>query len=103
MRPVYAQGGTPEIPLLVTDIMAGDVLILTYDGTQFWINPNPAININATFTASNDAHIGMIFKALARKRIQPTVTVQINLAMAYMDRFKLIMLTPVASLLQGQC
>lgn len=79
-RPIYAIGGSPEIPFLPSDMMAGDVMILTYDGTRFWMTANPALNVNSTFNAANVTDIATTFRALARKRIQPTVTVTLQLA-----------------------
>jgi Right handed beta helix region len=79
-KPVYALGGTPEIPFLVSDIIAGDIMILTYDGTRFWIVPNPIISTSVTMNVANNTDIANVFKAIARKRIQPAVTLTIKMA-----------------------
>jgi len=79
-RPVFAIGGTPGMPFMPSDIITGDVLIVTYDGTQFWIVPNPALNHSTTINCANNADVDLAFKALARKRIQPAATVTIKLA-----------------------
>jgi hypothetical protein len=80
-RPVCAQGGDPAIPMLPTDIRAGDVVVLTYDGTQFWVTANPIIEADCTFPVANNTDIATAFRALARKNIHPTVNVTIKLAM----------------------
>jgi hypothetical protein len=77
---IFALGGSSTNPFLPSDIQTGDILILTYDGTQFWIIPNVALTVNSTFNCANNTDITNIFRALARKRIQPTVTITINLA-----------------------
>ena len=82
---VYALGGGDLLP---SDIINGDVLILTYDGTRFWINPNPIINQNVTFNCANNGEIDALFNSLARKRIQPDKTVTIKLAQAIFGPFK---------------
>ena len=74
--------------LLPSDIIAGDVVIFTYDGVRWWINPNPIINQNVTLNAANNGEIDAIFNALARKRIQPDKTVTIKLAQAIFGPFK---------------
>ena len=82
---VYALGGGDLLP---SDIINGDVLILTYDGTRFWINPNPIINQNVTFNCANNGDIVALFNSIARKRIQPDKTVTIKLAQAIFGPFK---------------
>lgn len=79
-KSIYALGGAPEIPLLPSDIVVGDIMILTYDGTRFWLAPNAIINVDSTFNVANNTDIDTIFRALARKRIQPAVTITIKLA-----------------------
>ena len=82
---VYALGGGDLLP---SDIINGDVLILTYDGTRFWINPNPIINQNVTLNCANNGEIVALFNSIARKRIQPDKTVTIKLAQAIFGPFK---------------
>jgi hypothetical protein len=89
-KQIYAQGGTPQYPLLPCDMVAGDVLIFVYDGTQFWIYANDIINIPVTFNLAgtvgdpdgNTTKINDLFFALGRKRILTTggAYVTINLA-----------------------
>ena len=84
-KQVYALGGGDLLP---SDVIAGDVVIFTYDGVRWWINPNPIINQNVTLNAANNGEIDAIFNALARKRIQPDKTVTIKLAQAIFGPFK---------------
>jgi hypothetical protein len=80
LRPIYAQGGSPNYPLLPGDIQAGDVLVFTYDGTQFWVYANTNIAENVGFTVSNNTQISELFVALGRKRIMTSGYVTITLA-----------------------
>ena len=79
-KPVYAQGGAPSYPLLPSDMVAGDVLLFTYDGSEFWIYANGILNQNVTFNISTTAQYNALFFALGRKRILSTVIVTIQLA-----------------------
>jgi len=78
--PIKAQGGHASWPLLPNDIAAGDVVVLIYDGTSFWIYPNSAINIASLFNVTTVAQIDSLFAALGRKRISTTGTVRILMA-----------------------
>ena len=84
-KPVFALGGGDLLP---SDVCENDVVILTYDGTRFWIAPNALINQDCTFNCANNADIVSIFNRLARKRIQPDKTVTIKLATAIFGPFK---------------
>ena len=84
-KSIYALGGGDLMP---SDIINGDVLILTYDGTRFWISPNPLINQNVTLNCANNSEVTAIFNSLARKRIQPDKTVTIKLAQAIFGPIK---------------
>jgi hypothetical protein len=81
-KPVWAQGAaaTPNWPLLPSDVQAGDVLIFTYDGTRFWIYANTVLSIPSSFTVSSNSQFNDLMFALNRKRIPPTVSVTITLA-----------------------
>jgi hypothetical protein len=80
LRPVYAQGGHPNWPLLPGDLQAGDVLVFVYDGSVFWIYANTTINQNITFNISTVAQFDQIFVALGRKRISTSGSVRLLLA-----------------------
>lgn len=80
LKPVWAQGGAPNWPLLPSDMIAGDVLIFTYDGTRFWIYANTVLNQSTSFTVANNTQFNDLMYALGRKRILPTVSVVINMA-----------------------
>ena len=84
-KSVYALGGGDLMP---SDVIVGDVVILTYDGTRFWISPNPLINQNITLNCANNGEVIAIFNSLARKRIQPDKTVTIKLAQAIFGPIK---------------
>jgi hypothetical protein len=80
LKAIYAQGGSPNWPLLPSDLVAGDVLVFVYDGTRFWIYANTILNQNITFTVSSNTAFNELFVALGRKRILANVTVTIMLA-----------------------
>lgn len=80
LKPVFAQGGLPQMPFLPGDILVGDILILTYDGTHFWITPNPIINAASTFNVTTNNEFQIVISALARKRINPYIQVTIKMA-----------------------
>jgi hypothetical protein len=79
LRPVYAQGGHADWPLLPGDMQVGDVLLFFYDGSTFWINPNNVINEDVVVNVANPIQFDAIFSALSRKRISPSATVTIML------------------------
>jgi hypothetical protein len=78
-KPIHAQGGTPEWPFLPCDLVAGDVVVLTYDGTNFWVAANTIINLNVTFPVANNAQFAAIVVALGRKRILANASVLIKM------------------------
>jgi hypothetical protein len=80
LRPIYAQGGHPNWPLLAGDVQVGDVLVFVYDGSAFWIYPNNAITQNITMNVSAGAQLNQLFAALARKRIATSGSLIIKLA-----------------------
>jgi hypothetical protein len=79
-KPIYAQGGHPNWPLLPGDIMVGDTIVFIYDGSAFWIYPNAVINQSIAFTISSVAQFDQLFVALGRKRISTSGFVTIKLA-----------------------
>lgn len=80
LKPIYAQGGHPNWPLLPGDLQVGDVLVFVYDGSAFWIYANTTINQNVTFNVSSVTQIDQLFVALGRKRISTSGTVRLLLA-----------------------
>ena len=87
VKSIYAQGGLPALPLLAGDLAAGDVVIMVYDGTRWWVAANPNITANTTFPCANNTDITNLFKALSRKQIQSDVTVTVKLAIANFTPF----------------
>lgn len=84
--PVKAQGGGDLLPY---DVLAGSVFLFVYDGTSFYVNPNPTIEgditINVPSTQFNTPL--SVFTQLKRKLIGPTVSVKIKLAIGVYDPF----------------
>ena len=97
-KQIYALGGGDLMP---SDIINGDVMILTYDGTQFWIAPNPLINQNITMNVANNGEIVALFNSLARKRIQPDKTLTIKLAQAIFGPFQTFHIDSDRIIVQG--
>jgi hypothetical protein len=79
-KPIFAQGCNTNWPLLPGDMQAGDVLVFTYDGTQFWVYANPAITEAVTLNVSTVPQIRDLFSALGRKRIATTGNLRILMA-----------------------
>jgi hypothetical protein len=79
-KPIFAQGCNVNWPLLPGDMQAGDVLIFTYDGTQFWVYGNPTITENVTLNVSTLDQARDLFSALGRKRVSLSGTLTILLA-----------------------
>jgi hypothetical protein len=77
---IFALGGYAAYPLLANDFATGDVVVLTYDGTHFWLQPNINIGIGVTFNVSTTQQINDVFTALGRKQIQSGGAVNIILA-----------------------
>jgi hypothetical protein len=82
LKPIYAQGGHPNWPLLPGDMQVGDVLVFVYDGSAFWIYANTTITQNISFNVSTVDQINQLFAALGRKRISTSGSVNIILAAA---------------------
>jgi hypothetical protein len=87
LKAIWAQGNTTAYPLLPSDLVAGDVLIFTYDGTRFWIYANTILNQNVTFNVSNNAQISDLFFALGRKRLLAGTTVTVQMASGVYNPF----------------
>jgi hypothetical protein len=79
LRPIYAQGGHPNWPLLAGDLQVGDTIVFIYDGTNFWIYPNNAITQNITLNVSATDQVNQLFAALGRKRIATSGSLTIML------------------------
>jgi hypothetical protein len=78
--PIFAQGCNLNWPFLPGDIQVGDVLVFTYDGTQFWVYANPTITEDVTLNVSNPAQMKDLFAALGRKRISTSGSLRILMA-----------------------
>jgi len=80
-KPIYAQGGSPNWPLLPGDIQANDTVVMIYDGTAFWIYPNTTITQSVWFyNIDTVTKFDQLFVALGRKRISTSGFVSIQLA-----------------------
>ena len=79
-KPIHALGGHPNFPFLPGDMQAGDVFVFIYDGTQFWIYPNPLIGLNTIMNISTVQQASDLFSALGRKRISTQAKLTIQLA-----------------------
>jgi hypothetical protein len=79
-KSIFAQGGNANWTLLPGDIQVGDVLVFTYDGTQFWVYGNSSIKENVTLNVSTPAQIKDLFAALVRKRISTSGSLTILMA-----------------------
>ena len=79
VHPVKAPDGSDLLP---GDVLAGDVVEFVYDGTNFYIRPNPAISSNVTINVPTTRFptVASLLAALARKTIYPTATLTIQLA-----------------------
>jgi hypothetical protein len=78
-KPVKAPDGSDLLP---GDIVAGDVVEFNYDGTNFYVRPNPSIGANCTFNVPTTRWptVASVMAALTRKAISPTAYVTIQLA-----------------------
>jgi len=88
---VYPRGDTPSnppyppavapAPCVHSDMVAGDVVLFVYDGTAWWITPDPVIVADGTINVpAQYATPALALAALKRKLIAPTATVTIRLA-----------------------
>jgi hypothetical protein len=80
LKAIYAQGYNATFPFMPGDIAKNDTIVFIYDGTQFWIYPNVAINANSTLHVSTISQLNDCFAALGRKRISTTAIVTIQMA-----------------------
>jgi hypothetical protein len=78
-KPVKAPDGSDLLP---GDIVHGDVVEFNYDGTNFYIRPNPSIGADCTFNVPSTRWptVASVMAALTRKAISPTAHVTIQLA-----------------------
>ncbi len=73
-------GTTPGDPLQ-GDALKYDLLFMRWDGTNWWIDPNPTITANTTLTVPGMfANVNAAVAALRRKVITPEVAVTIQIA-----------------------
>jgi hypothetical protein len=78
-HPVKAPDGSDLLP---GDIVAGDVVEFNYDGTTFFIRPNPAITSNCTINVPSTRFptVASVLAAITRKTISPSATLTIQMA-----------------------
>jgi hypothetical protein len=87
-KPVKAPDGTDLLP---GDIVAGDVVEFVYDGTNFYVRPNPAITSNATINVPSTRFptVASVLAAITRKTISPTAFLTIQLAIGIYSPFSI--------------
>lgn len=79
-QPIRANGGG-SAPLLQGDLAADDVVLFIYDGTQFWIQPNPLISANVQINIpSQYATPEAALLAIRRKTIAQNALVTLYMA-----------------------
>jgi hypothetical protein len=77
-KPIKANGGDV---LLQGDMQKNDVVLFLFDGTNFWIQPNPLINADCTINVpSQYSTVENALLAIRRKIIAQNATVTILLA-----------------------
>jgi hypothetical protein len=88
VKPVKAPDGSDLLP---GDITAGDVVEFVYDGTNFYIRPNPAITLSCTFNVPTTRWptVASVMSAITRKSINPSATVTIQLAQGTFNPFSI--------------
>jgi hypothetical protein len=76
--PIRANGGGRLLP---GDINAGDVKLFAYDGTQFWITPNPLISASVTINIPSTQYpdFKTAMTMLSRKTVATSVVVTMKL------------------------
>jgi hypothetical protein len=76
---IFAQGGGSLLPC---DILSGSVFMLVFDGTNFYVTPNPSIigSFTIPVPSSQFNTPAAVFNALARKQIGPLGGITIQLA-----------------------
>lgn len=79
-KAIKANGGG-NAPTLQGDLTAGDVVLFLYDGTDFWIQPNPLIGANTTLNVpSQYSTVENALLAIRRKIIAQNAIVTVLLA-----------------------
>jgi hypothetical protein len=74
---IVPNGGAP---LLQGDMQVGDVVLFIFDGTNFFITPNPFVTANFTMSVPGQyADVPAALAVLKRKSISPTATVTIQI------------------------
>lgn len=80
-KPVRANGGGATAALIQGDLTVGDVVLFIYDGTQFWIQPNPLISADLTLNVPTPyATVEAALLSIRRKIIAQNATVTVLLA-----------------------
>lgn len=79
VKNVKVTDGSNPLP---ADVIAGDILFLKYDGTNWIVDPGVAILVNCTFPVPSTQFptVASVFEALKRKTISPSALVTIQLA-----------------------
>jgi hypothetical protein len=86
-KAIRANGGGTS-PLLQGDLAVGDVVLFLYDGTNFWIQPNPIISANTTLSVpSAYATVDAALLAIRRKTIAQNATLTVQIATSVIAPF----------------
>ena len=88
--PAYPVRANSAGDLLQGDLIAGDVKLFTFDGTQFYVTPNLMITANVTLQVPGQyADPPSALAAIARKRISTAARVTINVATGSLAPFSI--------------
>jgi hypothetical protein len=87
-KPIRANGGGATAGLLQGDLQAGDVVLFLYDGTNFWIQPNPLISADTTINVpSQFSTVENALLAIRRKTIAQNARVTVLIGISVIAPF----------------
>lgn len=88
-KAIKANGGG-NAPTLQGDLTAGDVVLFLYDGTDFWIQPNPLISADTTLNVpSQYSTVENALLAIRRKTIAQNARVTVLIGISTIVPFKI--------------
>jgi hypothetical protein len=88
-KAIKANGGG-NAPTLQGDLTAGDVVLFLYDGTDFWIQPNPMISADTTLNVpSQYSTVENALLAIRRKTIAQNARVTVLIGISTIAPFKI--------------
>lgn len=86
-KPIVANGGPA---MLQGDMQKNDVMLFLYDGTQFWVQPNPLISADTTLNVpSQYSTVENALLAIRRKTIAQNALVDILIGISNIPPFKI--------------